>query len=224
MRVPETVSGFNYFFEAPKTMSTKHPKPAVHAKRPKPARRKPRADAQRNRERVLEVSKQAFTRYGASASLDDIAKEAGVGAGTLYRHFPTRDALIEAVYRTEVEKLAAAEGKFAESLPPLEALRAWMKLFVDYVEAKHIIAPALNTYAGGASKLYETSKTQISGAINALVKRAIQSGDIRKDLEPFDLLRALIGVASVASSPDWPQSAKRLVDILIAGSRPTTQN
>ena len=224
MRLPETVSGCNYFFEAPKTMSTKHPKPAVHAKRPKPARRKPRADAQRNRERVLEVSKQAFTRYGASASLDDIAKEAGVGAGTLYRHFPTRDALIEAVYRTEVEKLAAAEGKFAESLPPLEALRAWMKLFVDYVEAKHIIAPALNTYAGGPSKLYETSKTQISGAINALVKRAIQSGDIRKDLEPFDLLRALIGVASVASSPDWPQSAKRLVDILITGSRPTTQN
>ena len=224
MRVPETVSGCNYFFEAPKTMSTKHPKPAVHAKRPKPARRKPRADAQRNRERVLEVSKQAFTRYGASASLDDIAKEAGVGAGTLYRHFPTRDALIEAVYRTEVEKLAAAEGKFAESLPPLEALRAWMKLFVDYVEAKHIIAPALNTYAGGPSKLYETSKTQISGAINALVKRAIQSGDIRKDLEPFDLLRALIGVASVASSPDWPQSAKRLVDILITGSRPTAKN
>ena len=222
MRLPETVSGCNYFFEAPKTMSTKHPKPAVHAKRPKPASRKPRADAQRNRERVLEVSKQAFTRYGASASLDDIAKEAGVGAGTLYRHFPTRDALIEAVYRTEVEKLAAAEGKFAESLPPLEALRAWMKLFVDYVEAKHIIAPALNTYAGGPSKLYETSKTQISGAINALVKRAIQSGDIRKDLEPFDLLRALIGVASVASSPDWPQSAKRLVDILITGSRPTT--
>jgi|HubBroStandDraft_5_1064220.scaffolds.fasta_scaffold04862_5 AcrR family transcriptional regulator len=224
MRLPETVSGCNYFFEAQKTMSTKHPKPAVHAKRPKPARRKPRADAQRNRERVLEVAKQAFTRYGASASLDDIAKEAGVGAGTLYRHFPTRDALIEAVYRTEVEKLAAAEGKFAESLPPLEALRAWMKLFVDYVEAKHIIAPALNTYAGGPSKLYETSKTQISGAINALVKRAIHSGDIRKDLEPFDLLRALIGVASVASSPDWPQSAKRLVDILITGSRPTAKN
>ena len=224
MRLPETVSGCNYFFEAQKTMSTKHPKPAVHAKRLKPARRKPRADAQRNRERVLEVAKQAFTRYGASASLDDIAKEAGVGAGTLYRHFPTRDALIEAVYRTEVAKLAAAEGKFAETLPPLEALRAWMLLFVDYVEAKHIIAPALNTYAGGPSKLYETSKTQISGAINALVKRAIHSGDIRKDLEPFDLLRALIGVASVASSPDWPQSAKRLVDILITGSRPTAKN
>jgi AcrR family transcriptional regulator len=220
MRVPETVSGCNYFFETPENMPTKRSKPVPHPKRPKPARRKPRADAQRNRERVLEVAKQAFTRHGASASLDEIAKDAGVGAGTLYRHFPTRDALIEAVYRTEVEKLAAAEGKFAETLPPLEALRAWMKLFVDYVEAKHIIAPALNTYAGGPSKLYETSKTQISGAINALVKRAIHSGDIRKDLEPFDLLRALIGVASVASSPDWPQSAKRLVDILITGSRP----
>jgi AcrR family transcriptional regulator len=191
------------------------------AKRPKPARRKPRADAQRNRERVLESAKQAFTRHGANASLDDIARDAGVGAGTLYRHFPTRDALIEAVYRTEVGKLAAAERKFAEAMPPIEALRAWMLLFVDYIEAKHIIAPALNTYVGGPSKLYESSRTQISGAIDALVKRAIKSGDVRKDLEPFDLLRALIGVSSVASSPDWQQSAKRLVDILITGSRPT---
>ena len=191
------------------------------AKRPKPARRKPRADAQRNRERVLESAKQAFTRHGANASLDDIARDAGVGAGTLYRHFPTRDALIEAVYRTEVGKLAAAERKFAEAMPPIEALRAWMLLFVDYIEAKHIIAPALNTYVGGPSKLYESSRTQISGAIDALVKRAIKSGDVRKYLEPFDLLRALIGVSSVASSPDWQQSAKRLVDILITGSRPT---
>ena len=194
----------------------------MSTKRHKPARRKPRADAQRNRVRVLEAAKQAFTRHGANASLDEIAKDAGVGAGTLYRHFPTRDALIEAVYRTEVEKLAAAEGKFAASLPPLEALRAWMLLFVDYIEAKHIIAPALNTYAGGASKLYESSRAQVSGAIDALVKRAIQSGDIRKDIEPFDLLRALIGVSSsMGSGPDWPQSAKRLVDILITGSRPT---
>ena len=194
----------------------------MSTKRHKPARRKPRADAQRNRVRVLEAAKQAFTRHGGNASLDEIAKDAGVGAGTLYRHFPTRDALIEAVYRTEVEKLAAAEGKFAASLPPLEALRAWMLLFVDYIEAKHIIAPALNTYAGGASKLYESSRAQVSGAIDALVKRAIQSGDIRKDIEPFDLLRALIGVSSsMGSGPDWPQSAKRLVDILITGSRPT---
>jgi len=189
-------------------------------KRTKSVLRKPRTDAQRNRERILEVAKQAFTRYGANASLDDVAKEAAVGAGTLYRHFPTRDALIEAVYRTEVEKLAAAERKFAETMVPIDALRAWMLLFIDYIAAKHIIAPALNTFVGGASKLYEGSRAQIQGAIEALVKRAIKSGDIRKDIEPFDLLRALIGVSSVSSSPDWQQSAKRLVDILITGSRP----
>ena len=189
-------------------------------KRSKSIRRKPRTDAQRNRERILEVAKQAFTRGGANASLDDIAKQAEVGAGTLYRHFPTRDALIEAVYRTEVEKLAAAERKFAEAMPPIEALRAWMLLFIDYIATKQIIAPVLNTFVGGPTKLYEGSRAHIQGAIDGLVKRAIKSGDIRKDLEPFDLLRALIGVSHVASSPDWQQSAKRLVDILITGSRP----
>src|SRR5579871_2608627 len=113
-------------------------------KRPPTTVRKPRTDAQRNRERILEVAKQAFTRSGANASLDDIAKQAGVGPGTLYRHFPTRDELLEAVYRSEVEKLAAAERRFAEDLPPIDALRAWMLLFVDYIETKKIIAPALN--------------------------------------------------------------------------------
>ena len=189
-------------------------------KKSQPLRRRPRTDAQRNRERILEVAKQAFARSGANASLDDIAKTAEIGAGTLYRHFPTRDALIEAVYRTEVEKLAAAESRFTEAMPPIEALRAWMLLFVDYIATKKIIAPALNTFAGGPSKLYEGSHALVQGAIDALVKRAIKSGDIRKDLDPFDLLRALVGVSNVASSPDWQQSARRLVDILITGSRP----
>src|SRR5580693_3029640 len=107
-------------------------------KRSQPAQRKPRKDALRNRERILEVAKGAFTRHGAAASLDDIAKQADVGAGTLYRHFPTRDALIEAVYRSEVEKMAAAGRRFAAAMPPLEALRTWMLLFVDYIAAKHI--------------------------------------------------------------------------------------
>src|ERR1700758_455150 len=146
--------------------------------------RKPRADAQQNRERILEVAKETFTRSGASASLDDIAKEAGVGAGTLYRHFPTRDALLEAVYRTEVENLAAAESELAESMPPVQALRAWMLLFVDYIATKQIIAPALNTIVGGPSKLFETTGAQIKGAINALVERAIESGDIRPAPNP----------------------------------------
>ena len=189
-------------------------------KRAKSAARKPRTDAQRNRHRLLEVAKVAFTRLGANASLDDIARQAGVGPGTLYRHFATRDALIEAVYRAEVEKLAAAAQDFAEALPPLEALRAWMRLFVDHMAAKLIIAPALNTVVGGPSRLYEGSRGQIRGAIETLVKRAIQSGDLRSDLDANDFLRALIGVALVPSSSDWQQSAKRLVDILIAGSRP----
>ena len=183
--------------------------------------RRPRADAQRNRERILEVAKEAFTRSGADTSLDDIAKQAGVGAGTLYRHFPTRDALLEAVYRTEVEKLAAAEKEFARTLPPVEALRAWMLLFVDYIAAKQLIAPALNTVVGGPSKLYEATTGLVVGAITALVERAIESGEIRLDLEPMDLLRALVGVSYVASTPDWPQSARRLVEILILGSRST---
>src|SRR5215470_14800771 len=190
-------------------------------KEAKAAQRKPRTDAQRNRERILEVAKQAFSRSGVNASLDDIAKEAEVGPGTLYRHFPTRDALIEAVYRTEVEKLAAAERKFTETMPPVEALRAWMLLFVDYIATKKLIVSVLNTFVGGSAKLYEGSRAKIEGAIDALVKRAIKSGDIRKDLDPFDLLRALIGVSNVASTPDWQQSARRLVDILISGSRPT---
>jgi AcrR family transcriptional regulator len=192
-------------------MSTKHSQPA---------RRKPRADALRNRERILEIAKQAFTRSGANISLDDVARQAGIGAGTLYRHFPTRDVLLEAVYRTEVEKLAAAERKFAETMPPIEALRAWMLLFVDYIATKQIIAPALNTLVGEHCKVFEASGVQIIGAINSLVKRAIKSGDIRPDLDPLDLLRALIGVSNVASAPDWQQSARRLVHILIVGSRP----
>jgi len=182
--------------------------------------RKPRADAQRNRERILEVAKQAFTRSGANISLDDVARQARIGAGTLYRHFPTRDALLQAVYRAEVEKLASAQRGLSESLPPIEALRAWMLLFVDYIATKQIIAPALNTLVGKPSRLFDASGDMIKAAIHALVERAIANGDIRSDLDPLDLLRALIGVSNVASAPDWAQSAKRLVQILISGSRP----
>ena len=184
------------------------------------AGRKPRTDALRNRKLILAAAKQAFTRDGANASLDEIANRAGVGAGTLYRHFPTRDALVKAVYQTEVEKLARAQQEFARTMTPVEALRAWMRLFVDYVATKQIIAPALNSLLGGSSKLYEGSRAPIRRAIDALVDRAIANGDIRADLEPFDLLRALVGVSNVASGPDWPESARRLVDILISGSHP----
>ena len=182
--------------------------------------RKPRADAQRNRERLLEVAKAAFTHGGTDINLDELAKEAGVGVGTLYRHFPTRDALIEAVYRNEVQTLAEAATVLAATHAPLDALRSWMRLFVDYIATKHLIAPALNSIVGGPSQLFAATGDQMKVAIQGLVSRAVASGDIRSDLDPFDLLRALVGVANVAASPDWEASAKRLVDILIAGSRP----
>src|ERR1700746_2811623 len=181
--------------------------------------RKPRAGAQRNRERILDVAKEAFARHGANASLDDIAKQVGVGPGTLYRHFPTREELLQAVYRAELEKLAAAEEKFSQTMAPTDALRAWLLLFVDAIAAKQLIAPALNALLGDPKKVFETSYAKMHQAIRALVKRGVESGDIRSDLDPVDLLRALIGVSNVASAPAWQPSAKRLVDILIAGSR-----
>ncbi len=192
------------------------------SKRPPSPARKPRADARLNRERILSVAREAFSRSGANASLDDIAKEAGVGPGTLYRHFPTREDLLKAVYQASAEKLALAGGEFAESLPPVEALRAWMMLFVDYIAEKQLIAPALNALVGDPHKLFEASYAQIWDAVRALVDRAIKSGDIRKDLDAIDLLRALVGVANIAAAPDWQQSARRLVDILILGSRPVS--
>jgi AcrR family transcriptional regulator len=191
----------------------------VLAKRSRTARRRPRADAQRNRDRILETAKQVFTRAGANSCLDDIARQARVGPGTLYRHFPTREELLAAVYRSEVEKLAAAQQKFAETMAPVEALRAWLLLFVDAIATKKVIAPALNALVGDPKKVFETCYGQMHEAIRALVKRAVESGDVRKDVDPIDLLHALVGVSNVASGPDWQQSAKRLVDILILGSR-----
>src|SRR5260370_37231194 len=116
--------------------------------------------------------------------------------------------------------MAAAQRELSSNLPPIEALRSWMVLFVDYIATKRIIASALNSVVGGPSRLYDSSRVPGSGAINALVKTALKSGDIRKDLQPFDLLRALIGVSNVATGPDWQESAKGLVDIPMTGSRP----
>jgi len=184
-----------------------------------PTQRKPRADAQRNRERILKVAKAAFTRDGAATSLDDIACQAKLGSGTLYRHFPTREALIEAVYSSEVEKLAAAEERFAETLPPLDALRAWMFLFIDHVAEKKLILPAMETVSGGSMRLIEGSRSRIHPAFLRSITRAITSGDLRADTDPNDFVRALIGVFHTTAIPGWEESARRLVNILITGSR-----
>ncbi len=182
--------------------------------------RKPRADAQRNRERILDVAKQVFTRRGVDASMDEIAKRAKIGPGSLYRHFPTRDDLLAAVYISEVEKLAEAQKKFAAALPPVEALRAWLLVFIEYIAAKKIIAPALNAMAGGSSRVFQQTGQLMEEAAHALASRAVASGDLRADVDPMDLLRAIYGVSSAGSTDDWPAKARRFVDILIQGSRP----
>jgi AcrR family transcriptional regulator len=181
--------------------------------------RKPRADAERNRARLLETAKAVFAEKGSAASLDEIARIAGVGAGTLYRHFPARDALVAAVYRNETEQLVAAANRLAETHPPVIALREWLLLFVDYMATKHGMHEVLNSIVGGASDLYSASTAQVKQAIAKLVDRALASGDIRLDLDPLDLLRALAGVANIGLGPGGERAAKNLVDILIAGVR-----
>ncbi len=182
--------------------------------------RKPRADAKRNHERILEVAKQVFTRRGAEASMDEIARRARIGPGTLYRHFSGRDELLAAVYISEVEKLAEAQRKFSAELLPQAALRAWLLTFIDYLAAKKIIAPALNAMAGGPSRVFEQASRVMEAAANALAIRAVANKDMRPDIDPMDMLRAIYGVSSAGSTEDWPAKARQLVDILIRGSRP----
>ena len=181
--------------------------------------RKPRADAERNRARLIETAKAAFAEKGSAASLDEIARTAGVGAGTLYRHFPTRGALVAAVYRNETEQLVAATDRLAKTHPPTTALREWLLLFVDYIATKHGMSEVLNSIVDGASDLHSASTAQVKQAIAKLADRAVLSGDIRLELDPLDLLRALAGVANIGLGPDGERAAKQMVDILIAGVR-----
>jgi AcrR family transcriptional regulator len=181
--------------------------------------RKPRADSARNRQLLIDTAKQGFSELGLNVSLEEIARRAGVGIGTLYRHFPSREAVVEAVYRREVEQLAEAVPQLLETSPAGEALHKWMHLFVDYIATKRVIAPSLATAAGRTSALYATSAELITRAVSTLVKRAVASGDVRKDIDPSDLLRALVGVSYGNPDAGWEASARRLVDILMDGLR-----
>jgi AcrR family transcriptional regulator len=187
-----------------------------------PESRKPRADSARNRQLLIDAGKAGFSEVGLNVSLEEIARRAGVGIGTLYRHFPTREDVVEAVYRREVEQLAQAVPRLLETLPPGEALHKWMHLFVDYIATKRLIAPSLAAAASRGSSLHASSVELITGAITTLVKRAVASGDVRKDIDPSDLLRALVGVSYGNPDVGWQASARRLVDILMDGLRGTT--
>ncbi len=183
------------------------------------SKRKPRADGLRNRERLMEAAKAGFTDVGQDVTLEDIARRAGVGIGTLYRHFPSRDAIVEAVYRREVQQLSSAATRLVETMSPGEALHAWMRLFVDYIATKRLIAPALGSIAGGASELYASSGARILEAVSLLVRRAKERGDIREDVQASDVMRALFGLAYGAADAGWEDSALRLIDVVMDGLR-----
>jgi AcrR family transcriptional regulator len=182
--------------------------------------RKPRADAERNRRRLLDEARQAFSDRGAAASLEEIARTAGVGIGTLYRHFPTRHALVEQVYRDEARQLAEAASRLTQEVPPLEALRRWLLLFIDYMVTKQSLAELLNDLPDGPDELYALSTALVRDAVALLIEHAMANGAARAvTIEPLDLLRALAGVAKFSSGPEWAANARNLVDILVAGIR-----
>jgi len=185
--------------------------------------RKPRADARRNRERLVDTAKAAFAETEGEVSLEEIARRAGVGIGTLYRHFPNRDAIIAAVYRREVQQMADAATRSLTSETPGEALHEWMRLFVDYIAAKKLVTAALSSTAGGAGELYASSGLNIVDAFTQLVERARVAGDIRPDADPDDILRALVGFTYGNAEPGWEASARRLIDVLMDGLRTSRQ-
>jgi len=182
--------------------------------------RKPRADAVRNRERVLEAAKAVFSAGGPDASLEAVARRAGVGIGTLYRHFPTREALFEAVYRREVEQLGELSEQLKSEPQPVEALRQWLRSTVEFVATKKGMTAALALAAHGkTSELTAFSFDRLTRAVGALLDRAVAAGEIRADMSPEDLLRALIGMCYLHDQPGWQASVIRLLDVFIDGLR-----
>ena len=181
------------------------------------ALRKPRSDSIRNRDRLLKAAARVFSAGGPEASLEAVAKRAGVGIGTLYRHFPTREALFEAVYRREVDDLCDLAERLAQESSPVEALRRWLRANVQLVATKKGMLAALALAAHGPLELYAYSFQRLTKAVGALLSRAAAAGEIRADITPEDLLRALVGLCYSYDRPDWPATVTRLVDIFVDG-------
>jgi AcrR family transcriptional regulator len=179
--------------------------------------RKPRADAVRNRERVLEAAKSVFSAGGPEASLEAVARRAGVGIGTLYRHFPTREDLFEAVYRREVEQLGELAEQLKGAAAPVDALRRWLRSNVELVATKKGMAAALALAAHRPPELYAYTFDRLTKAVGALLDRAVASGEIRADISPEDLLRALIGMCYMHDQPGWQATVLRLLDVFVDG-------
>jgi AcrR family transcriptional regulator len=178
-----------------------------------------RLDAQRNRDKLIETAAAAFADHGVDASLEDIARQAGVGIGTLYRHFPTREHLVEVVYRREVEGLVAAADELARAHPPDVALERWMQRFVDYIATKRGLATSLRILLTTNSTLFSESSGKVSLALRRLVEAAIANGSIRADIDSADVLHALSGIYSAPDTKEWRERSRRLVTLLMDGLR-----
>jgi AcrR family transcriptional regulator len=181
--------------------------------------RAPRADACRNRDRLLEVASAAFARDGVEASLERIARDAGVGIGTLYRHFPNRDALMEAVYRHNLDQLIADADELSANKPPVEALEEFMQRFVGYVATKKGLAMHLKTVLSADSDLFTSSQERMNTTITRLVKAAADSGGIRSDVDAGDLMRALAGVCMTSDMSVSQEQPCRISKLLMDGMR-----
>ncbi|RAZ72698.1 TetR/AcrR family transcriptional regulator [Mesorhizobium atlanticum] len=191
----------------------------AEATRDAPSQKRLRADAQRNRDRLVEVAAQMFASDGVDASLEEIAKRAGVGIGTLYRHFPTREHLVEVVYRREVEGLCHAAEDLAREHPADVALELWMQRFVDYIATKRGLATSLRLLLTTNSTLFSDTSGRVSGAMRSLVQAAAAAGKIRADVDSSDVMHALGGIYSAPNTPDWRERSGRLVKLLMDGLR-----
>ncbi len=181
--------------------------------------RRPRSDGKRNRARLITAAKLAFAEHGTGASLEGIAREAEVSIASLYRHFPTRDTLIEAVYRQETDVLIEAAGRLATERVPTTALREWLLLFVEFIDTKQGMAEVFDSLIGGPDALYSGTPARLASPIAVLVERVVVTGDFQIDVEPLDLLRAIAGVANVKHNKKWKDAAIGMIDLLIKGLR-----
>ena len=177
-----------------------------------------RADAQLNHERLLEVAARAFARDGADTSMKAIAKEAGVGVGTLYRRFPTREQLVEATYRSETTRLCQAASELLETLPAADALREWMDLFVTYMTTKHRMGDALRAILVDDGDRMRT-RYLLADAIGTLMSKGAEEGTLRADVDPYEVLLAVGGMTLIAGESQQSAVAGRLLDLLLDGLR-----
>jgi AcrR family transcriptional regulator len=181
-----------------------------------------RADARRNYDRLVTAARTAFAEHGAEASLDDVARRAGVGPGTLYRHFPTRLALLEAVYRDDVTALCAEAAELAATRPPEQALAAWMRTFVRYATGKRGLVAALKESLGEQTTSFFTEcSTALRQAAGMLLTGAQRAGAVRTDANVSDLLKLVHGISVVTEhAQDDPGQADRLLSVVLDGLRP----